>query len=519
MDPDDLADALLTLGSTPPSAVTPSEKALRLAWALQAHGSSTGFLTDPSPFDANAGSDRLVSMPDPIGIVPMSASDGTEDLNADPYAVAGIVPPSALTQQLPDTNLTDWEGAGQGSTATSPVPGDPDSTLPAGAFRYPLVRSNGLGTYQWDADQIRVNADGSKSPTGNAGGRDSITTTNPLGIASTDFSNPQTGLIDRTYYDETGKNLGTFPVVPGTSVQLKDGLTTAAYGMPQAPAADQGEDDGDLSDLRRLQAKLAQASRDADPFDVAYQALDRWASHIELPRSVDFLTPPDAVNQIAPQVDLLNAKVPEARGTRPATANDFINAVGSGFAALTPFVEGAGALKALGSVPESIEVLAGRAPGLELPGGFRAPGLPPSQAELRGVPRFNPDIPEHAAGAGAEEQLANIAQSQPNEQVVRWGDVIGSHGADVISVNTQTGDVTLWDAKLRSAEVRIQESSTFRARSDAREHAIQQAIETIETDTTLPSSIRQRALENVERKQINTRTVAFGNAKNSIIGN
>lgn len=146
-------------------------------------------------------------------------------------------------------------------------------------------------------------------------------------------------------------------------------------------------------------------------------------------------------------------------------------------------------------------------------------GLPLAEADIRGVPRFNPDIAAHANGAAAEEQLAQTVQGLPNQQVVRWGDPIGSHGADVISVDTQTGDVTLWDSKYRSADVTIQESPTFAAGSNARANAIQQAIDTIDQNTSLSPSIRQQALDNLLNGQVKTRTVGFGNAKNSVFGN
>lgn len=114
----------------------------------------------------------------------------------------------------------------------------------------------------------------------------------------------------------------------------------------------------------------------------------------------------------------------------------------------------------------------------------------------------------------------------PDEQVVRWGDPIGSHGADVISVNRRTGEVTLWDAKYRASSARIQHSPTFREdvpirsnRPTPRQNALKQAEETLETDTSLPKPIRERALANVRTNRVRTRTVGFGAARNSTFGN
>ncbi len=66
------------------------------------------------------------------------------------------------------------------------------------------------------------------------------------------------------------------------------------------------------------------------------------------------------------------------------------------------------------------------------------PPLPPPQAQKR----FS--WPGHASAAAAEEELANTVHNLPDEAVVRWGDPIGTRGADVISVNLKTGRVTLW---------------------------------------------------------------------------
>lgn len=165
--------------------------------------------------------------------------------------------------------------------------------------------------------------------------------------------------------------------------------------------------------------------------------------------------------------------------------------------------------------PEISTAPSGAAPG----SATGKPPLPPAEADVRGVRRFNPNVASHAIAATAEEQLAQTVHGLPNQQVVRWGDPIGSHGSDVISVNTKNGEVTLWDAKVRSADVNLQASSTFKASSPSRQNAINEAIRTIDNNKTLPESVRQKALQNLGQGNVQTRTVGFGNAKNSVLGN
>jgi hypothetical protein len=92
-----------------------------------------------------------------------------------------------------------------------------------------------------------------------------------------------------------------------------------------------------------------------------------------------------------------------------------------------------------------------------------------------------------------------------------------SHGADVISVNMRTGEVTLWDAKFRSANVAIQPSPTFAPNSPRLQNAINEAITTIQNNQALPASVRQAALRNLQQGNVTTRTVGFGNAQNSTL--
>lgn len=139
------------------------------------------------------------------------------------------------------------------------------------------------------------------------------------------------------------------------------------------------------------------------------------------------------------------------------------------------------------------------------------PDLPDPQAQNRY------SWPGHRNAVLAEEELARIIHDLPDEVVIRWGDKIGTHGSDVISVNVKTGQVTLWDAKFRSNAVRIQPSPTFTPGSKPMNNALNEAITTLEANMSLPPNIKQQALDNLYNNIYRTRTVGMGNAKNSTL--
>jgi hypothetical protein len=58
----------------------------------------------------------------------------------------------------------------------------------------------------------------------------------------------------------------------------------------------------------------------------------------------------------------------------------------------------------------------------------------------------------------------------------------------------------------------------FKEGSRPRKNAIREALEAIRADTVLSPEIRQKALANLGAGRISTRTVGFGKAKNSVIG-
>ena len=104
----------------------------------------------------------------------------------------------------------------------------------------------------------------------------------------------------------------------------------------------------------------------------------------------------------------------------------------------------------------------------------------------------------------------------PDEVVVSWGNKIGTHGADVISVNMKTGEVTLWDAKYRGSPRTIQPSETFQ-KGASRDNAIKQATDAIQENETLPPDVKGAALKKLLNREVRTRTTGEGQARNSLL--
>ncbi|NEN76474.1 hypothetical protein F9B74_09150 [Pelistega sp. NLN82] len=79
---------------------------------------------------------------------------------------------------------------------------------------------------------------------------------------------------------------------------------------------------------------------------------------------------------------------------------------------------------------------------------------------------------------------------RPDTQVIKWGDSVGKHGSDIISVNTKTGEVELWDSKYRSHPTVGEISPTFENKS-SRDKAIQEARIQIEESTLLSMELKK----------------------------
>ena len=100
--------------------------------------------------------------------------------------------------------------------------------------------------------------------------------------------------------------------------------------------------------------------------------------------------------------------------------------------------------------------------------------------------------------------------------VLRYGDMVGTRGADIISVDIKSNEVTLWDNKYRTANTPIKDSPTFKDDPKRLGNAKNQALRTIE-ESNLPRSQKDIMKNNVEKGNFTTVTVGDGNARNSVI--
>jgi filamentous hemagglutinin len=94
--------------------------------------------------------------------------------------------------------------------------------------------------------------------------------------------------------------------------------------------------------------------------------------------------------------------------------------------------------------------------------------------------------------------------------------MVGTRGADIISVNTKTNEVTLWDNKYRTANTPIKDSPTFKDDPKRLGNAKNQALEKIKA-SQLPESQKNAMRSNIEAGNFTTVTVGDGNASNSVI--
>ncbi|MDR6743066.1 filamentous hemagglutinin [Herbaspirillum sp. 1173] len=149
------------------------------------------------------------------------------------------------------------------------------------------------------------------------------------------------------------------------------------------------------------------------------------------------------------------------------------------------------------------------------------PNLPDPVAGLGYTPNTlnssNPNIANsHLNAYVGELNLANDIAALPNQTVVQYGGAVGTHGADVVSVNSVTGEVTLWDNKFRSGDRSIPSSPTFTPQSSALSGALTDAQAAIE-NSNLSQAIKQKALQNLQNGNFSTNTVGAGAARNSTV--
>ncbi len=112
----------------------------------------------------------------------------------------------------------------------------------------------------------------------------------------------------------------------------------------------------------------------------------------------------------------------------------------------------------------------------------------------------------HLRGFQAELRLANDIVINRGELVVSYGDKIGRHGADVVSVDPVTGEVTLWDSKYRGSGAIEAQSGTFSG--ERLQSALDEADEDLRRTTNLPASVRDRARANLRIGKFRVATVS-----------
>jgi hypothetical protein len=120
-------------------------------------------------------------------------------LTVQTYHISGGVQGADLPNFSVGRNIADSGGESNdtGSTLSSGSSNAAASTaLPAGA----QILLSSAGVYSTSTGQVQVQANGGATPTGNWGGTFTVSSTNNDGIAYTDYNNPETLLIDRTYY-------------------------------------------------------------------------------------------------------------------------------------------------------------------------------------------------------------------------------------------------------------------------------------------------------------------------------
>jgi filamentous hemagglutinin len=121
----------------------------------------------------------------------------------------------------------------------------------------------------------------------------------------------------------------------------------------------------------------------------------------------------------------------------------------------------------------------------------------------------------HYIGYQAELRLANEVVAT-NQVVLKYGDPIGRHGADIVSVDPNSGAVTLWDSKYRARGGTLEQSPTFSG-LDTRRAAISEAIQLVrKASDLLPDGVRQQAEAALRAGNFTTNTAGTGGLRNSV---
>lgn len=125
---------------------------------------------------------------------------------------------------------------------------------------------------------------------------------------------------------------------------------------------------------------------------------------------------------------------------------------------------------------------------------------------------YNVTDPKHYDGLRTEEQFTKYLHYQTDEIVIRWGDDAGTHGADIVTVNSKTGRVTLWKTKWRSNPEKGKTSGTFSLKPGSNRllKARQQAREAILDADHLPPSLKEKAIQSLDTNAFSTHTPYLG---------
>lgn len=133
---------------------------------------------------------------------------------------------------------------------------------------------------------------------------------------------------------------------------------------------------------------------------------------------------------------------------------------------------------------------------------------------------YLPDNESHRNGLRGEYGLANdIARQFPDHTVINFGRRAGERGADVISVD-RNGEVTFWDSKWRGSDTSISPGGrahqTENSIKQAREDAICSIRAGVKSGRVSPEAA-DKALENLENRNLTIVTVGTGSARNGVI--
>ncbi len=113
-------------------------------------------------------------------------------------------------------------------------------------------------------------------------------------------------------------------------------------------------------------------------------------------------------------------------------------------------------------------------------------------------------------GAQGEVALANYVADVVGDDVIKWGANVNTKGIDLVSVD-KSGNVTLWDSKVRTTTSSLKESSTFTTSSTLATE-LKQLQNTVENNPDLTTFQKQNAIANLKAGTYTTKTVGFNAA-------